>query len=261
MTPPNLFDRHARRLRRDRALRIGGLPFIHERAFLELLDRLGDVRRDFDRALLIGCLEADWRKRLEARVREVLVVEPSPAAARACGGIVADEDRLPFADDSFDLIICVGTLDSVDDLPGALLLARRILRPKGLFLAAMSGAGGLLRLRTAMLAADALGGGAAPRMHPAIDVRTAGDLLARAGLEIPVADVEAIDVSYETLAALVADLRAHGATNCLARRSRVPLTRAAFTAASKEFSRLGTAGRTTEQIQTLYLSGWAPPEP
>ena len=260
MTPPNLFDRYARRLRRDRALRIGGLPFIHERAFLELLDRLGDVRRGFDRTLLIGCLQADWRKRLEARVGEVFIAEPSPVAARACGGIVADEDRLPFADGSFDLVICVGTLDSVDDLPGALLLARRILNPGGLFLAAMSGAGGLSQLRTAMLAADALGGGAAARMHPAIDVRTAGDLLARAGLEILLADVEVIDVTYETLTALVADLRAHGATNCLVRRSRMPLTRAAFAAASAEFARLGTSGRTTEQIQIVYLSGWAPPE-
>lgn len=258
MTTPSLFDRNVRRLRRDRAMRAAGEPFVFEAAFTELLDRLGDVRRDFSDALLLGCADPAWRERLEAEVDTVVVADPSPESAQRCRGLVADEDRLPFADASFDLVMAVGTLDSIDDLPGALVLLHRILRPEGLFLAALAGAGSLPRLRAAMLAADAVAGGAAARVHPAIDVRTAGDLLARAGFTLPVADVGGIDVSYAALPTLIADLRSHAATNMLERRSRVPLGRQALAAACASFASDAPNGRTIERVEMLYLSGWAP---
>ncbi len=110
-----------------------------------------------------------------------------------------DEDRLPFADGAFDLVVSVGALDSVNDLPGALLLTRRALKPDGLFLAALAGAGSLARLRRAMLAADAAEGGAAPRVHPQIDVRAAGDLLVRAGFALPVVDAQPVEVRFRSL--------------------------------------------------------------
>ncbi|MCP5990175.1 class I SAM-dependent methyltransferase, partial [Klebsiella pneumoniae] len=89
------------------------------------------------------------------------------------------EDALPFADDSFDLVIACGTLDSVNDLPGALILMRRVLRPDGLMLAAFAGAGSLSRLKAALLAAE--GDRPGQHVHPQVDVRSAGDLLSRAG--------------------------------------------------------------------------------
>lgn len=254
---PILFDRELRRLRRSRGARLGGAAFMHERAFADLVDRLGDVRRRFGTALLFGCGEG-WRARLEKMVGRVVMVDPSPDIAMASDGVAADEDRLPFADGSFDLVINVGTLDSIDDLPGALLLMRRILRPDGLLLAALSGAGSLPRLRGAMLAADQAGGGAAARMHPAIDVRTAGDLLSRAGFKLPVAEIDGLDASYAGLPALIADLRRHGATNILHRRSKLPLSRRALTTAADDFVAHGGGGRTIERFETLYLSGWSP---
>lgn len=259
MPAPSLFDRRLRRLRHDRASRAGADAFLHEYAFAELLDRLGDVRRKFGRALLFGCWDPGWRARLEGLVDEVVIATPSMQASRRCGGVVADEDRLPFTDDSFDLVLTVGTLDSVDDLPGALVLLRRVLRPDGLLLAALAGAGSLPRLRSAMMAADAATGGAAARMHPAIDVRTAGDLLARAGFVLPVADAAGLDVSYADLATLVADVRAHGATNMLVRRSRATVGHAALRAAEADFALHGLAGRTIERVEIIYLSGWSPP--
>lgn len=258
MSAPPLFDRKLRRMRRDRAMRSGAAPFLHAHAFQELLDRLTLVTRRFERVLLVGCPDPTWRTRVEEVAANVTVLDPSPVAAARAGGIAADEDRLPFAPAVFDLVIAVGTLDSVDDLPGALLLLRRVLRPDGLLLAAMAGAGSLPRLRSAMVAADEFTGGAAARMHPAIDVRTAGDLLARAGFALPVADVESLDISYPGLPRLVADLRAHGATNTLLRRSRIPLLRGAVHAAAADFAAAATDGRTTERIEILYLSGWAP---
>lgn len=245
-------------MRRDRAVRRGTAPFALEHAFSELIDRLGDVKRRFGRTLLLGCLDPAWRAQLAEFVGEVVIADPSPEAARRCRGVVADEDRLPFADASFDLVVSVGALDSIDDLPGALVLIRRVLQPDGLLVAALAGAGSLPRLRSAMLAAGAPGGRASARMHPAIDVRTAGDLLARAGYVLPVADIESLDVSYAGFAPLLADVRAHGATNLLVRRSKTPLLRSGLTAAIADFASSAINDRTTERIELIYLSGWRP---
>ena len=258
MSAPVLFDRELRRTRRERAWRSDGQAFLYEHAFAELIDRLADVRRRFDRVLLLGCVAPEWPERLRTIVGDVTVSDASPLIASHCGGVAADEDRLPFANASFDLVVAVGALDGIDDLPGALVLLRRTLRPDGLLLGAIAGAGSLPRLRRAMLAADALGGGATARLHPAIDVRTAGDLLSRAGFALPVADTETVEVSYPGLPRLVADLRAHGATNILARRARAPLGGSAYAAAIADFASGAADGRTIERFEILYLSGWSP---
>ncbi len=156
----------------------------------------------------------------------------------------------------FDLVVSVGVLDTINDLPGALTLIRRALNPDGLFLAAFAGAGTLPRLRQAMRAAEeAEGRDPSPRIHPQIDVRAAGDLLTRAGFALPVADREVVEVRYASLSRLLvgpaADRRppmsspsgrgrpfaAHG--SC---RRRSPLS----------------ARRTVERFELVYLSGWAP---
>src|SRR3546814_8147465 len=126
-------------------------------------------------------------------------------------GVQADEDALPFADASFDLIIACGTLESVNDLPGALILIRRILRPDGLFLAAFVGAGSLPVLRSALLAGDA--DRPAKHIHPQIAVRSAGDPLRRAGFAMPEAEGDSPTVRYSSLMSLVADMRGMGGSN------------------------------------------------
>jgi NADH dehydrogenase [ubiquinone] 1 alpha subcomplex assembly factor 5 len=170
--------------------------------------------------------------------------------------VQADEDRLPFADGAFDLVVSAGALDTVNDLPGALLLIRRALRSDGLFLGAFLGAGSLPRLKRAMLAADSIEGGASPRIHPQIDVRAAGDLLARAGFALPVVDAQPVDVRFSALLDLVRDLRAMAATNILAQRSRRPLGRHGLAAAIADFEE--GEERTTERFEILHLLGWAP---
>ena len=215
------FDRRLRRLRRDRAAgRFAQADYLHRLAADELIERLDFVKRDFHRALDLGCAGGYLTARLRERGLEVTPCDSGGAFARAAGGVQADEDRLPFADGAFDLIVSVGALDSVNDLPGALLLARRALRPDGLFLAAFAGAGSLPRLKRAMLAADSVAGGAAARVHPQIDVRAAGDLLTRAGFALPVVDAQPVDVRFSALLDLVRDLRAMGATTALVERSR-----------------------------------------
>src|SRR5687767_2994150 len=251
------FDRRLRRQRRDRAAgRFAQGDYLHRLAADELIERLGFVKRDFRSALDLGCAGGYLTRRLLELGIETVPCDCGPRFAAAAGGVQADEDRLPFADGAFDLIVSVGALDSVNDLPGALLLARRALRPDGLFLAAFAGAGSLPRLKRAMLAADSIAGGAAARVHPQIDVRAAGDLLTRAGFALPVADAQPVDVRFPSLLHLVRDLRAMAATNILAARSRRPLGRHGLAAAIADFDTPGD--KTTEHFEIIHLLGWSP---
>ena len=254
------FDRRLRRLRRDRAARSGGAAdYLIERVADELMERLDLVTRRFERALDLGCGGGALARRLRARGIDVATADAGALFAAGQAGTQCDEDRLPFADGAFDLIVSIGVLDSVNDLPGALTLARRALKPDGLFLAAFAGAGSLPMLRRAMAAADEAESGASPRIHPQIDVRAAGDLMTRAGFALPVVDCERIQVRFASLGQLVADLRALGVTNMLGSRTRRPVGRAGLAAAIADFADQADAdGRTTERFEIVHLSGGAP---
>ena len=261
MDQPDIFDRRLRRARRDRAAqRFGEHGFLIEHMADELAERLGMVTRPFGRTLILGSHDGRIAPRFAAPGRHILSADAGFAFARMSGAIQCDEDRLPFADTSFDLVLSVGVLDSVNDLPGALTLIRRALRPDGLFLGAFVGAGSLGWLKSAMLAADgAASGGAAPRIHPQIDVRSAGDLLSRAGFALPVADSERLDVGYGDPLRLMRDLRGMGATNILSQRSRKPPGRAWLSELFAQFAAsAGPDGRLRETFELIYLSDWAP---
>ncbi|HEY0113257.1 MAG TPA: methyltransferase domain-containing protein [Allosphingosinicella sp.] len=255
------FDRRLRRLRRDRAARsFEDSDYLHRLAADEILDRLDLVKREFRLALNLGPFGGYLTERLRRRGIEVTDCDSGSAFASTTeDGVQADEDRLPFADRAFDLIVSVGVLDSVNDLPGALLLARRALKPDGLFLAAFAGAGSLPRLRSAMMAADEAEGGASPHIHPQIDIRAAGDLLARAGFALPVVDTQRVEVRYSNLMRLVGDLRGMAGTNLLIARSRRPLGRRGLAAAVHDFASAAEPdGKTRERFEILHLLGWAP---
>ncbi|BBD96740.1 SAM-dependent methyltransferase [Sphingobium amiense] len=254
---PDIFDRARRARQRDRMLpRFAGHDFLYRAMLDELLDRLRDVQRPLPEALVIGCPDGSARAALEAMGKRVACADPGFLAARATDGVQVDEDALPFADESFDLIIACGTLDSVNDLPGALILMRRVLRPDGLMLAAFSGGGSLPRLKAALLAAE--GDRPGQHVHPQVDVRSAGDLLSRAGFAMPVADGETLTIRYGDIARLMHDLRGMGAGNVLATRPPA-LSRRTIMRAAEHFADAADAdGRTAEHMAVIYLSGWKP---
>lgn len=257
MDAPDIFDRALRARRRDRAApAFASHDFLYQMMLDELLDRLTDVQRELPEVLVIGCPDDSARLRLEAMGKRVACVDPGFFNSRVNQGVQADEDALPFADDSFDLVLAIGTLDSVNDLPGALILMRRILRPDGLLLAAFAGAGSLPRLRAALMAGE--GDRPGQHIHPQIDVRAAGDLLSRAGLTMPVADGETLTVRYGDMLALMRDLRGTGAANVLV--SHPPaLRREALAGAAMHFQAdADPDGRIPEQMAIVYLSGWKP---
>ncbi len=250
---PDIFDRAARRRRRDRAA-AGDYP---RHAFLRavmldgIVERLEAVKRSFANVLDLGSFEAE----LMLPGARIARADPGFAFAARSGGVQVEEDHLPFADGAFDLVISAGVLDQVNDLPGALSLIRRSLRPDGLFLGAFVGAGSLGALRTALRNAEQER--PAARLHPQIDVRAAGDLLMRAGFALPVADVETVNVSYRSIGGLLDDLRGMAATNLLTTRSA--LTRAALARAAAAFADAADAdGRTHETFEIVFLTGWSP---
>jgi SAM-dependent methyltransferase len=247
-----IFDRVLRRKRRDRAARRYE-GFIREHMLEGIADRLQGVTRDFRDVLDLGSFGGGFDLPGAAITR----LDAGEAFARMAGGIHADEDLHPFPEASFDLVVSVGVLDQVNDVPGALALARRALRPDGLFLAAFLGAGTLATLRAAFLAAE--GERPVARFHPQIDVRAAGDLLGRAGFALPVADVETLTVRYSSMFSLLADLRGMAATNLLP--GTPPLTRTTLARAAEAFAdRADPDGKTAERFEIVYLTGWAPDE-
>src|SRR5690606_21959196 len=144
---------------------------------------------------------------------------------------------------------------------GMLIQIRRALRPDGLFLGCMAGAGTLAELRDALLSAETeLYGGASPRVYPFADVRAAGALLQRAGFALPVADHETVTVRYDSIFALMRDLRAMGATSSLSARSRRPATKGLLMRAGEIYAERYSDpdGRIRATFSTIWLSGWAP---
>lgn len=220
-----------------------------------LLDRLDSVTRRFDRALVINT--GDGAVAAALRERGTIVVETDHGrrfAARE-GVTYCSEDNLPTGT-AFDLVVAAAGFDTVNDLPGALVLARRALRPDGLFLGAMIGAPSLPVLRRVILELDAERDKASPRMHPLLDVRSAGDLLVRAGFALPVADLETVNLSYPDFARLLADLRVTGLTSVLGGSSSVDRRWAHDLATG--FEAKAVDGRIHETASLLMLTGWSP---
>jgi SAM-dependent methyltransferase len=253
-----LFDMELRALRRDRSARIGPELFLLDRAFEDCLERLALIPRRFAQALLVGCPSPRWPERLRDLADDVAVTDPGPLFAARAGGEAIVEDRWGGEPSAFDLIIAVGTLDTVNDLPRALLALRLALRPGGLLLAAMSGGETLPQLRGAMRAADKAQGDAAAHVHPRIEASALAGLLGAAGFADPVVDVDRVGVTYGSFERLVSDLRAMASTSLLTERPRRPISRSARQAAIEAFAAAATDGRTTEVFEILHGAAWAP---
>jgi SAM-dependent methyltransferase len=257
---PLVFDRAL--LARRRARAGGGAGFLVEAVAEDLRDRLGALRRRFALALDLGS---------GGRVTDLLAetgmadrtVRADPLARGPRAELVVDEEALPIAPASLDLVVATLSLQAVNDLPGALVQIRRALKPDGLFLAALAGGDTLFELRAALLDAElALTGGAGLRVAPFADVRALTGLLQRAGFALPVGDVDRLTVRYDGMLDLVADLKAMGATSALADRPRRPLRRDVLMRASEIYAERFSDpdGRVRATVDIVSLSGWAPHE-
>jgi SAM-dependent methyltransferase len=261
-----IFDRHLLVRHRDRmAAGASHHDFLLARVADDLMERLGAVKRRFPRAASLGAYHGLIGRRLRQvpGIEQVTDVEASPRLLAQCDGprLQADEEALPFAEASLDLVVSGLSLQLVNDLPGTLLQVCRVLKPDGLMLAALLGGATLTELRTAFLIAEEeMEGGASPRVAPFADVRDLGGLLQRAGLALPVADSDTVTVTYRDPLALMLELRAMGASNPLVERSRRPLRRATLARAIEVYTERFALpdGRVPATFEIVTLTAWAP---
>jgi NADH dehydrogenase [ubiquinone] 1 alpha subcomplex assembly factor 5 len=257
MDPMLVFDRGAVRRHRDRAAQtIGAVEDLLRDGAARLLERLDDMTGGFGLALDIGgrgIVAAMLRARGIAVVSSDLSM---PMARLNASPVVADEEFLPFASGSFDLVVASLSLHWINDLPGALIQIRRTLRPDGLFLASMPALGSLAELRAALTETElALRGGVSPRVSPFPDLRDCAGLLQRAGFSAPVVDLEEVVVRYADPLQLLLDLRAAGETNAVRARSRNVAPTALFPAALAGMREAD--GRVPATIRLAMMTGWA----
>lgn len=265
--PPRLFDRALRRRRLDRAAAgFAGADFLHRRAALDLAERLGGILQSFPLGVDLSAHAGAFREALaeEAPQAVGILIEADLSARmlRGRGGlrVVADDERLPFADASLDLVVSNLGLHWTNDVVGALVQARHALKPGGLFLAALLGGVTLRELRQSLVAAESeILGGAGSRVSPFADVGDAAGLLGRAGFREAVTDVDRVTVTYEHPLRLLQDLRRMGETSVLADRHPKPLTRALLARAFELYAeRFGLPdGRVPATFEIITLTGWA----
>ncbi|WP_137132130.1 methyltransferase domain-containing protein [Rhizobium sp. FY34] len=263
-----LFDLPLITKRRERAMRraVAGADFLIEIAGRELAERLSVVERHFEMGVeLHGGTGATARHALETgRVGEIRRLETGPSFESTDMPVIsAHLEDVPLEEQSVNLVLSPLSLHLTNDTPGMLIRIRRALKPDGLFLAAIPGAGTLGELRDVLLSAEAeIFGGASPRVIPFPDVRDIGALLQRAGFALPVVDADSFTVRYDSLFDLMRDLRAMGMTNPLVGRSRKPLTRAFFLRAAEIYAERYSDpdGRIRATFSIVYVSGWAPHE-
>ena len=267
--PPDIFDRALVHRRLDRAWARaapgGGADFLLARAAEEFCERLSLVKRRFALAADFGSPGPHAAAALAAGGQVDCVVRLAPTLASLGAGkflgAVGDLERLPAADGRFDLAVSLMALQTVNDLPGALIQMRRALAPDGLLMAALVGGDTLTELRQSFTIAESeILGGASPRVAPFVEVRALGSLAQRAGFALPVVDLDRATVRYGDLFALLADLRAFGAVNALRERSRKPLRREALIRAAAVYAEKFSDpdGRLRATFDILWLSGWAP---
>ncbi len=264
--PLLVFDRALVRRRRERAVLRGDTSdFLFAEVASRLADRLADVKRSFEVGVDVGSRGGHMATATLAtgKVDRLYATDLSPtlAARLPIQSIAADEEALPFAPSSLDLVVSSLALHWVNDLPGALVQIRRALRPDGLFLAAMLGGETLWELREVLMEAElAISGGVSARVSPMADLRDAAGLLQRAGFALPVADRDPVTISYTDAWALMRDLGAMGESNAVRMRAGGPLRRAVLAEAIRLYQQRHAmaAGRVRASFEILYISGWAP---
>lgn len=260
------FDRDLLAQRRKLSLirKVKGADFLLKIATEELQDRLAAVNKKFDKALdLTGHTDHVSRMlKKSGKVNEIVRADPQvPDVSAGTPSLVYNEECLPFAPASFDLIISALTMHWSNDLPGSLVQIRRSLKPDGLFLGILPGTDTLMELRQAFLLAESeLSGGSSPRIDPFPDTLALGRLLQRAGFTLTVVDKDNFIVRYSDSFQLMNELKSMGVTSVLKDRSRKPATKTLLNKVAEIYQQRFSDkdGRIRATIQQISLSGWAP---
>lgn len=228
MSYPLIFDYDLLRKHRLRALAALGEDslFLWEALANRLVDRLQDIRREFPLAVNIGVHHGGLTEKLTGKfgIKRMISVDDLPFAKHHY--IESSLDLLSIKPASIDLMVSLGHMHWVNDLPGLLAQIKQSLKPDGVFIGMLSGGDTLMELRQSLMVVETKHrGGVSARVSPMLSLQDASNLMQRAGFALPVVDMERISISYQNIIRLLHDLRAMGQTNALMQRSKAPLTK------------------------------------
>lgn len=217
----------------------------------DLSERLSVINRTFDNAALITTRPEASRESLRegGKCLNVSVLPPSP------------EDALNLPEAGCDAVFSLLDLHTINDVPGHLALAARALRPDGLALFAFFAGDTLRELRDCWLAAESeFTGGASPRVAPMIDLRETGGLLQRAGLALPVADMDTLTLRYDNAIALMQEVKSLGLSNVMSGRSHHLVSRRLLQRVAELYhQRYADAdGRIRATVEIAWAMAWKP---
>lgn len=167
--------------------------------------------------------------------------------------IAADAESLPVADASVDLLVSNLMLQWCPDLDRALVEFRRVLAPGGLLMFTTFGPDTLKELRAAWRQVDQ-----GVHVNAFLDLHDIGDAVMRAGFGEPVMDAERLTVTYPEVLALMKDLKAIGAHNVSAGRSRHLTGRDRLRRLGDAYESARVDGVLPATYEVVYGHAWAP---
>lgn len=243
----DIFDADIIRTRRARGRKRDTDPFLHDRCADDAVDRILDINRTFTNALLIANTDITNRMlaALGPKVEQVICVEH-----------LSEVDGK-----DFDLIVDCLNLHTINAVPQVLTKTRNLLKPDGLYIAALFGGDTLGRLRHALYEVeDRLYGQVTPRVSPMITMQQGAKLLQSTGFAMPVTDRDLVNINYTKLSSLFEDLRRMGETNALVGRSKRPVSKRFFTELHTIYARDHSTDTHKLQVSfdIVWLTGWAP---
>lgn len=262
-----IFDRNSLRNNRDRAAsKLSDHSFLINWSIEDLLDRLRDIKRDFPVSLQIGAKtdpKYDQTLCVENKIDHLINCDLSSKLLQIKNTprVQTDEEFLPFADNSLDMVISPMNLHNVNDLPGALIQINKALKPDGLFIGSMLGGETLYQLRQAMMQAELnIKGGTSPRIAPFADMKQIGALMQRCGFALPVVDSDIVTVSYDNIFKLMHDLRGMGESNMIAARNKSMTSKALIMETAKIYQEQFSEpdARIIASFEIISMIGWAP---
>lgn len=174
--------------------------------------------------------------------------------------LCADEELIPVAPNSVDLVVSNLALHWINDLPGVLSQIFGALKKDSMFLASMFGENTLVELRNSFTLAELeRDGGVSPHVSPFAGIGDMGNLLSRAGFTLPSVDQETITIRFKDPYLLMHELQAMGEQSGSALR-RPYTSRATFHAAAAIYREMygDEDGSVPATFQILYLTGWTP---
>ena len=167
--------------------------------------------------------------------------------------VCGDNEQLPFRAGTVGMCWSNLAFQWANDLPRVFSECRRVLRSGGLLTFTTFGPDTLKELRQAFA-------GDAGRVHVNrfYDMHDVGDMLVQAGFADPVMDMEQVTLTYIDVETLMRELKAIGAHNVTAGRSRGLTGRRALEDLRRRYEILRRDGRLPATFEVVYGHAWKP---